>query len=169
MLFVQSEHRGKDPKKAFEESFVQCQKEVDGLARLDASLSGTTVTMAYHEVKDDILWIAHVGDSRAVLAKTNGKEVEAEDLTVDHKPDLPSERTRIESSGGRVLFDGFYNHRVFSKNGMYPGLNMSRAIGTRSGTRRPDCRPCPTSSASIWRTCGRRTLEQRSPCCFAPM
>lgn len=132
-LFVQSEHRGKNTKRAFEESFVQCQKEVDELARLDASLSGTTVTMAYHEIKTDKLWIAHVGDSRAVLAKTQGKEVVADDLTVDHKPDLPSERTRIESSGGRVLFDGFYNHRVFSKNGMYPGLNMSRAIGDTVG------------------------------------
>jgi len=134
-LFVQSEHRGKDPKKAFEESFLQCQKEVDALPRLDASLSGTTVTMAYHEIKDDILWIAHVGDSRVVLAKKTGKEIDAEDLTVDHKPDLPSERHRIENSKppGRVLFDGFYNHRVFSKNGMYPGLNMSRAIGDTVG------------------------------------
>jgi len=28
-----------------------------------------------------------------------------------------------------VVFDGFYNHRVFAMGGMYPGLNMSRAIG----------------------------------------
>merc|ERR1739848_882284 len=30
---------------------------------------------------------------------------------------------------GRVVFDGFYNHRVFAMGGMYPGLNMSRALG----------------------------------------
>lgn len=135
-LFVQSEHRRTNTQKAFEDSFLKCQKEVDELARLDATLSGSTVTMAYHDLKDDKLWVAHVGDSRAVLAKKKGADaVKCDDLTVDHKPDLPSERTRIENSNppGRVLFDGFYNHRVFSKNGMYPGLNMSRAIGDTIG------------------------------------
>lgn len=134
-LFVQSKDRVTDTKKAFETSFGACQEEVDTRTGMDASLSGTTVTMAYHDLKADKLWIAHVGDSRAVLAKKEGTEVECEDLTVDHKPDLASERARIESSNppGRVLFDGFYNHRVFSKNGMYPGLNMSRAIGDTVG------------------------------------
>ncbi len=28
-----------------------------------------------------------------------------------------------------MIFDGFYNHRVFAANRMYPGLNMSRALG----------------------------------------
>lgn len=31
--------------------------------------------------------------------------------------------------GGRVVFDGYYNYRVFAAKGMYPGLNMSRALG----------------------------------------
>merc|ERR1712232_1554165 len=41
------------------------------------------------------------------------------------------ERERIENSKppGRVVFDGYYNHRVFAQNGHYPGLNMSRAFG----------------------------------------
>ena len=43
-------------------------------------------------------YIANVGDSRAVLSRA-GKVVP---LSTDHKPDLPSERSRIEQGGGFV-------------------------------------------------------------------
>jgi len=56
------------------------------------------------------------------------------DLTIDHKPELREERAYIESHGGRVAFDGFANHRVYVKNGTYPGLNMSRALGDILGS-----------------------------------
>ena len=39
----------------------------------------------------------------------------------------------IEKAGGRVVFDGYANHRVYAKNARYPGLNMSRCIGTVGG------------------------------------
>jgi len=60
------------------------------------------------------------------------------DLTVDHKPDMPEERKRIEAAGGVVLFDGGWNHRVYAKKKdargkRYPGLNMSRAMGDLRG------------------------------------
>jgi len=75
-------------------------------------------------------------------------ELECEDLTIDHKPNLEAEKKRIESANppGRVIFDGYYNHRVFSCSGMYPGLNMSRALGDVVGhreaglTEQPDVR-----------------------------
>merc|ERR1712151_128391 len=72
---------------------------------------------------------SHVGDSRSVIGSAAGEMVSP--LTIDHKPDLPEEKKRIESADppGRVIFDGFFNHRVFAKTGMYPGLNMSRAFG----------------------------------------
>ena len=57
------------------------------------------------------------------------------ELTPDHKPNLPGERKRIEDSGGMVVFDGFYNHRVFKKGTCYPGLNMSRAMGDVIGNK----------------------------------
>merc|ERR1711862_979141 len=86
-------------------------------------------TLAYFDLERRMLTIAHVGDSRAVLRRTSAQEIMHE--TIDHKPNLEKERKRIESANppGRVVFDGFYNHRVFALNGMYPGLNMSRAFG----------------------------------------
>merc|ERR1711988_866529 len=98
-----------------------------GMSGPDASTSGTTCTLCYHDMKEGKLTVAHVGDSRGVLWR--GKDQNVVMATTDHKPDLPEEKKRIESMGGRVVFDGYYNHRVFSQKGMYPGLNMSRAIG----------------------------------------
>lgn len=132
-LFLKNENRVKNPKKAFHESFITCQQLCARQTTPNPAMSGTTVTMAYHDLKEKKITIAHVGDSRAVLGKRRkgSEKLEAEELTRDHKPNLPEERARIENSDppGRVVFDGFYNHRVFSMKGMYPGLNMSRALG----------------------------------------
>lgn len=50
------------------------------------------------------LFMAHVGDSRAVLC--SGQQGEATRLTEDHKPDVQGERERIERVGGQVIFGG---------------------------------------------------------------
>merc|ERR1712203_1152157 len=80
--------------------------------------------------------VAHVADSTIVLGKfkegTSGP-LEAVTLTRDHKPNLKDERARIEKAGGRVVFDGYANHRVYAKNARYPGLNMSRCLGDLLG------------------------------------
>lgn len=83
--------------------------------------------MIYHDTVKKLFVVAHSGDSRSVLCK--GKEGKAIELTEDHKPNLPKEKARIEKGGGRVVFDGFWNHRVFARGQRYPGLNMSRALG----------------------------------------
>ena len=55
-------------------------------------------------LKGRTLYIAHVGDSGAALARFNQeKKLQAVPLTADHKPDVPSEKRRIESLGGKVL------------------------------------------------------------------
>lgn len=133
-LFLRHPARSSDPGKAFTDAFVECQRTLEDMKEVDPSMSGTTCTMAYHDFVRDRLVVAHVGDSRAVLgwrSSDGATPPEVEDLTVDHKPNLEKERQRIESATppGRVVFDGFYNHRVFAQNGMYPGLNMSRALG----------------------------------------
>jgi len=187
-IFFDQEGFADNAGKAFEYAFVETQKHIEEKTRefkqkgaaaarggadsvwsLDASSSGSTCTMAFHNFETDKLTIAHVGDSRGVVYvgskayvltmgvhlaqdtiqtadrdKKFGKKMADEmnadpsikdnvvtihHATEDHKPDLPNEKARIEAAGGRVVFDGYYNYRVFAKKGMYPGLNMSRALG----------------------------------------
>eukprot|EP00450_Noctiluca_scintillans_P005754 CAMPEP_0194503188 /NCGR_PEP_ID=MMETSP0253-20130528/28241_1 /TAXON_ID=2966 /ORGANISM="Noctiluca scintillans" /LENGTH=393 /DNA_ID=CAMNT_0039345445 /DNA_START=63 /DNA_END=1244 /DNA_ORIENTATION=- len=137
-LKLDSDRRGVDPAAAFSDSFLACQAHLTALNTLedrafDSNHSGTTCTMAFADYKSEKITIAHVGDSRSVLGtrQRGASAYIARELTVDHKPNLASERYRIENAHppGRVVFDGFYNHRVFAQSGVYPGLNMSRALG----------------------------------------
>jgi len=109
----------------------------DQMKKLDAQLAGTTCTTCIHSFVHNKLTFAHVADSTAVLAKLKDKTFTAVQLTRDHKPELKDERARIEKNGGRVVFDGYANHRVYAKNARYPGLNMSRCLGDLLGHQ--DC------------------------------
>mmetsp|Transcript_52281 Transcript_52281/g.96290 ORF Transcript_52281/g.96290 Transcript_52281/m.96290 type:complete len:385 (-) Transcript_52281:38-1192(-) len=108
----------------------------DKLNKLRAQMSGTTATVAIQDHINQKLTLAHVADSSAVLGTFTTplkQAIRAIRLTRDHKPNLQDEKERIESNGGRVVFDGYKNHRVFAKKGRYPGLNMSRCIGDLLG------------------------------------
>lgn len=60
------------------------------------------------------VYVANAGDTRCVIA-SKGK---AKDLSIDHKPDLPSEKRRIQRAGG------------FVEEGRVNGIiAISRAIG----------------------------------------
>ncbi|CAE8636129.1 unnamed protein product, partial [Polarella glacialis] len=80
------------------------------------------------------VWVANVGDSRCVISSLSRKLVFA---SADHKPDLASERARVEASGGEVRSkvcgpDGWTVHRIFVQGQDYPGLAMSRSLGDQS-------------------------------------
>mmetsp|Transcript_81354 Transcript_81354/g.230524 ORF Transcript_81354/g.230524 Transcript_81354/m.230524 type:complete len:386 (-) Transcript_81354:173-1330(-) len=105
-------------------------RQADRMKKLSAQMSGTTCTVVIHDTENGKLHVAHVADSTCVLGKTNKSAVA---LTRDHKPDLKDERARIERNGGRVVFDGYANHRVYAKNEKFPGLNMSRCLGDTRG------------------------------------
>lgn len=83
---------------------------------------GSTACISIHcidkENKLSYLWVLNVGDSRAVLSNKNGLAVQ---LSQDHKPNSPEERTRIEKMGGKITFDGS-DWRV-------KDLSLSRAFG----------------------------------------
>ncbi|XP_062223604.1 probable protein phosphatase 2C member 13, mitochondrial [Phragmites australis] len=81
--------------------------------RDDGSTASTAVLVGDH------LYVANVGDSRAVISKA-GKAMA---LSEDHKPNRTDERKRIENAGGIVIWAGTW--RV---GGV---LAMSRAFGNR--------------------------------------
>ena len=94
----------------------------------DCIISGTTASIVIFRERK--LMVAHVGDSRVVLAKRQNDALTAVQLTPDHKPTLPIEKARIEEKGGEVKkMPGDIPFRVFVKGKDYPGLSMSRAIG----------------------------------------
>lgn len=114
----------------------------DRMKKLSAQLSGTTCTVCVHDFEKNKLTIAHVADSTCCLSSfqdTSQTKLVCVALTRDHKPDLKDERERIEKNGGRVVFDGYSNHRVYAKNGRYPGLNMSRCLGDLLGHSDAGC------------------------------
>jgi len=49
---------------------------------------------------DDMIYIANVGDSRALMSADGGKYVVA--LSRDHKPNDDAEQKRIVEGGGRI-------------------------------------------------------------------
>lgn len=66
------------------------------------STSGTTASVVV--IRRDRVYVAHVGDSAVVLGVQDSPTDEvlrAEEITQDHKPELPKERKRIEGLGGR--------------------------------------------------------------------
>ncbi|GAM19275.1 hypothetical protein SAMD00019534_024500 [Acytostelium subglobosum LB1] len=78
---------------------------------------GTTAASVY--IKDNMVCIANVGDTRVVMGTLNDDhQFVSERLTFDHRPVEDTERKRIISAGGTIL-----NGRV---NGM---LAVSRALG----------------------------------------
>ncbi|CAL9037931.1 probable protein phosphatase 2C 73 [Musa acuminata AAA Group] len=105
-------------------------KELEHDRSLDSFHSGTTALTIVKQ--GELMVIANVGDSRAVLATTSddGSLVPIQ-LTIDFKPNLPQEAERITESKGRVLClrDEPGVHRVWLPDEDAPGLAMSRAFG----------------------------------------
>ena len=81
-------------------------------SNLISNIMGTTANVIY--IKSGYIYMANVGDSISVLYKS-GTAIK---LSTEHKPNLHSEKARIENSGFRIL-----NNRIDGK------LNLSRAIG----------------------------------------
>jgi len=92
--------------------------------RCSADRCGSTAVCCL--VRGSELVLAHAGDSRAVLARKGGGA--AEEVTEDHKPDLPREVARIEAAGGFLQEEARACGRgvEYRVNG---DLNLSRALG----------------------------------------
>jgi protein phosphatase 1L len=82
----------------------------------DRGIASGTAAATFHIIGDKFL-AGNAGDSRVVI----GTRRDAVQLTLDHKPNVPAERSRIESLGGWVV-----THTVPRVQGI---LAMSRALG----------------------------------------
>lgn len=118
-------------KECIPKAYNAMDKELKTHPNIDCFCSGTTaVTML---LQGDQLAIGNVGDSRAVLGTLSDKTtvIEAVQLTVDLKPNLPVEAERIKRCKGRVfaLDDEPEVARVWLPHDDSPGLAMARAFG----------------------------------------
>jgi serine/threonine protein phosphatase PrpC len=90
---------GKNLKKAFAETCSLIQSTIAKISKYDHV--GSTATMV--ALDNNSIWSINVGDSRSVLCRS-GKAI---DLSIDHKPNMPSELKRITELGGRVKWYGW--------------------------------------------------------------
>ncbi|XP_027116146.1 probable protein phosphatase 2C 35 [Coffea eugenioides] len=135
-----------DPVKAYNSAFLATNEELH-ISDIDDSMSGTTAITVL--VVGDMLYVANVGDSRAVLAVKEENKLVAEDLSYDQTPFRKDECERVKLCGARVLSvdqveglkdpgiqtwgdeetEGGDPPRLWVQNGMYPGTAFTRSVG----------------------------------------
>lgn len=95
---------------------------------IHAEQSGTTATVVLQ--LSDKLYIAHVGDSKAVVLTHIDGKLEVTYSTLDHKPDRSDEARRINELGGEIRSQGSDSPlRFFQRGTNMPGLAVSRTLG----------------------------------------
>nr|DAD37841.1 TPA_asm: hypothetical protein HUJ06_008482 [Nelumbo nucifera] len=135
-----------DPVKAYNSAFLATNSELND-SEIDDSMSGTTAITVL--VSGDKLFVANVGDSRAIIAVKSGNRVLAEDLSHDQTPFRRDEYERVKLCGARVLSvdqveglkdpdiqtwgdeesEGSDPPRLWVQNAMYPGTAFTRSVG----------------------------------------
>ncbi|CAL0334638.1 unnamed protein product [Lupinus luteus] len=135
-----------DPVNAYTSAFLTTNSELHN-SEVDDSMSGTTAITVL--VIGDTLYVANVGDSRAVLAVKDGDRIVAEDLSSDQTPFRRDECERVKHCGARVLSvdqveglkdpniqtwgdeesQGGDPPRLWVPNAMYPGTAFTRSVG----------------------------------------
>lgn len=83
---------------AIREAFHACDLAFKAQHTREADTQGATAIVCL--IIGDRIIACNLGDSKAVLCR-NGRAVE---LSIDHKPELPEERQRIQENGGFVAF-----------------------------------------------------------------
>ncbi|CAA0807082.1 Probable protein phosphatase 2C 35 [Striga hermonthica] len=135
-----------DPITAYSSAFLSTNDQLH-TSEVDDSMSGTTAITAL--VIGNKLYVANVGDSRAVLGIREGDRVLAQDLSCDQTPFRKDECERVKLCGARVLSvdqvegikdpgiqswgdeetDGLDPPRLWVQDGMYPGTAFTRSVG----------------------------------------
>lgn len=120
-----------DALSALKEAFVKVHEKLLSNDKWDPYLSGTTAVIVL--MVDNLIHVAHVGDSRLAIVKQIGNKLETSILTEyvftynrDHNCDRASEKARVLSKGARVeqlLTNGTLEGplRLFKGTLPYPG------------------------------------------------
>ncbi|XP_027352547.1 probable protein phosphatase 2C 65 [Abrus precatorius] len=113
----------------FLKSFDEIDEYLAQEINTDSYCSGCTAVTLIKQ--GDQLIVGNLGDSRAVLCTREGDELIPIQLTVDLKPDIPSEASRIINCEGRVFAaeEEPDVYRIWMPDDDCPGLAMSRAFG----------------------------------------
>ncbi|KAL8151066.1 hypothetical protein V2J09_020874 [Rumex salicifolius] len=117
-------------KEAFLQAYKAMDKELNSHPDINTFCSGSTAVTIVRQGMN--LYVGNIGDSRAILgSKDINGSLKAIQLTVDLKPDLPREASRIKHCKGRVfsMHDDPEVARVWLPYQDAPGLAMSRAFG----------------------------------------
>jgi len=88
-------------------------------------MAGCTANVSL--IHKGIVYCANAGDSRTILWNAQKK---VEELSTDHKPELPAEKERISKAGGFII-EGRVNGN----------LNLSRALGDLEYKKNPQLPP----------------------------
>ncbi|TVU30095.1 hypothetical protein EJB05_21701, partial [Eragrostis curvula] len=115
---------------SFLKAFHVMDRDLKLHKNIDCFFSGTTAVAMIKQGHN--LIIGNVGDSRAVLGTRNeNNQLVAVQLTVDLKPNIPSEAQRIRQRKGRIfaLPEEPEVARVWLPKYNSPGLAMARAFG----------------------------------------
>ena len=125
----QEMHAEPPPEAALEAAIHEAFAATDAKILAEAGEAGSTAAVAL--VIGERLCVAHLGDSRTVLCRSERVGW----ATEDHKPDAPSERARIEAAGGHVTTPQVVGQiNVPRLNGV---LSVSRAFGDAAFKNQP--------------------------------
>lgn len=71
------------------------------------------------------IFVANCGDSRSIISQNLGGQISQ--LSIDHKPTVPTEKIRIENSGGKIIPIQDSNRTIYRV--LPGGLNVTRTLG----------------------------------------
>jgi protein phosphatase len=120
------------------EMYLKTDQQILNLCKEEGKHYASTTAVIVIMINNRLV-VSHVGDSRVCLVHKVGENCWGEFLTVDHRPDMPTERTRIESNGGSVVYLQNHNAKPFIRGGDFTvrkvqgdqpmQLQYSRALG----------------------------------------
>lgn len=145
-MLLSNAHFSTDPVRAFRETMAECNEQLHA-SSIEDGLSGTTAIACL--VRGRTIYVANVGDSRAVLAERVDGQLIARPLSHDHTPFREDECERVKQYGARILtldqLEGVKDPavqcwsteeeddgdppRLWAPNALYPGTAFTRSIG----------------------------------------